>query len=234
MYLQALKFWLAAEFPYPTPEQFERSNPKCYKDAFRKPVQEILDAWELEMERPSCLMCNRTVWSQYKHRCTCKFMIGMAACGAVVTASEPRGGSCDDVLLAQCTGVIDRLYANFCSLLDKGFMMQAEMAEKKHDCVTPTHRWNGQVSFTLDESKVNDKVAIFRVPIENQIKSVREFKILHKVVKVRLYYLLPLPYLCRSPTAILLVPSSSFARSCPTTKDPFGERGQVLSPRDAP
>ena len=34
--------------------------------------------------------------------------------------------------------------------------------------------WNGQVSFTLDESKVNDKVAIFRVPIENQIKSVRE------------------------------------------------------------
>lgn len=63
-------------------------------------------------------------------------------------------------------------------------MMQLQMAKSGHECLTPNHRWVGQVSFTIDETVQNIKVARHRVLIENAIKSVKEYKKIGQVIKV--------------------------------------------------
>lgn len=121
VYLQALKFYLASEFPYPTRQQFiDCCPPDMKRELGGRTPQEILDGMETEIEKASCLLAQRTLWSRYKHKPTCKFLLGISASGCVVTASEPRGGSCDDVTLTTACGALDRLYKDLCSLLDKG------------------------------------------------------------------------------------------------------------------
>ena len=77
-----------------------------------------------------------------------------------------------------------RLYEGMTGLMDKGFMMQAEMASVVHECLTPMKKWPKQWSFTVDDLAWNTRIGRLRVLIENAFKRAQEWKILHKIVKV--------------------------------------------------
>ena len=78
-------------------------------------------------------MARRTVWSDYKHRTTNKFLGACSPCGACVYASTNYGGKCDDRTLTNACGLMDTIYDGHTTLADKGFMMHAEFAAKKHE-----------------------------------------------------------------------------------------------------
>lgn len=65
-------------------------------------------------------MNRRTVWSDYKHRTTNKFLGACSPCGACVFASTNYGGKCDDRTLTTATGLLDTVFKGWTTLADKG------------------------------------------------------------------------------------------------------------------
>ena len=94
-------------------------------------VQRIVDAHEQEMEAPSSMPAYRTVFSDYKHRCTGKFYGACTPAGAVAESEAPPimvPGSCPDDALTRLVGALDNALKFMTTLADKGFMMQNECA----------------------------------------------------------------------------------------------------------
>lgn len=136
------------------------------------------------MEVPSDPICRRSTWSSYKHRQTCKFLGGCTPCGACVTAGEPRGGCCSDRDLVLCSGMLDRLNPSWTTLADKGFMMHADFAENLHELLTPPKAHNNQLSFTVDETMITNKIARERALVERVFRRAQEWGILHTTIKI--------------------------------------------------
>ena len=185
VYLQALKCVLASEFPYPSEEMIRMATPPAFQKHFPgRTIQEIIDAHEQEMEVPSCLVARRSTWSSYKHRNTAKFLGGCTPCGAMVTASEPRGGSCVDRGLTRCSGLLYRLYKGCSTLADKGFLMHADFAEFLHELITPCKAYNKQATFTVDETLITTQVARDRALVERVFRRGQEWKYLHRRIPI--------------------------------------------------
>ena len=154
---------------------------------------------------------------QTHHTYTAKFRGGIAACGAFVTCSEPRGGACDDVTLAMASGIVKRLYEGITSLMDKGFMMQAEMASVLHECLTPMKKWPKQWSFTVDDLAWNVRVGRLRILIENAFKRAQEWKILCSAASLPACC----PQSCLARITLLPCPAPYYpCPSCPALSSP--------------
>jgi hypothetical protein len=185
IYISFLKIFLEAEFPLPTEEQLMNSCPESFKAAFpTRKIQYIIDAHEQQCEEPSNLMARRTVWSDYKHRTTNKFLGACSPCGACVYASTNYGGKCDDRTLTNACGLMDTIYDGHTTLADKGFMMHVEFAAKKHELLTPTHATTNVPTYSVDESKWTNAIGKTRIHIERMFRRAQEWKILHTTIKV--------------------------------------------------
>ena len=128
MYVSFLREWLEVEFPPPTEAQILAAMPASFKAAFPdRNVQLIIDAHEQQCEEPSNLVCRRSVWSDYKHRTTNKFLGACTPAGACVFVSDNYGGKTDDKTLTLASGLMELLFPGWVTLADKGFMMHAEV-----------------------------------------------------------------------------------------------------------
>jgi hypothetical protein len=117
VYVSFLRVWLESEFPAPTKEQIERATPESFRKAFPgRKIQMIIDAHEQQCEEPSNLTCRRTVWSDYKHRTTNKFLGACSPCGACTFASTNYGGKCDDRTLTISSGLMDTAFEGWTTL----------------------------------------------------------------------------------------------------------------------
>ena len=185
VYLQALKSVLASEFPYPSLEMIKNATPEAFKKHFPgRTIQEIIDAHEQEMQVPSCLVAQRSTWSKYKHRQTAKFLGGCTPCGAMVSACEPRGGSCNDRKLTQVSGILSRLHRGCSTLADKGFLMHSDFADALHELITPCKAYNKQATFTIDETIITTTVARDRALVERVFRRGQEWKYLHRTIPI--------------------------------------------------
>ena len=185
LYVSFLREWLQAEFPQPTEEQIKRATPVSFKKAFPgRNVQFIIDAHEQQCEEPSNLKCRRTLWSDYKHRTTNKFLGACTPCGACVFASSNYGGKCDDKTLTISSGFMDLLFEGWTTLADKGFMMHAEFAALNHELHTPSHAIAGVPTYSFDESRWTNAIGKTRIHIERMFRRAQEWKILHSIIKV--------------------------------------------------
>lgn len=185
VYVSFLRRWLEVQFPMPTEAQLHNSMPASFKKEYgSQKVQLIIDAHEQQCEEPSNLMARRTVWSDYKHRCTNKFLGACSPCGACVFASTNYGGKCDDVTLTEVTGLMDNLLPDWITLADKGFMMHAQFAEHGHILHVPSHAQTNVPTYTRDEMRWTNKIGKTRIHVERMFKRAQEFKILHRTIKI--------------------------------------------------
>lgn len=185
IYISFLRVWLEAEFPQPTADQIKRATPESFRKAFPSTnVQYIIDAHEQQCEEPTDLKCRRTVWSDYKHRTTNKFLGVCTPCGACVFASSNYGGKCDDKTLTLASGFMDLLLNGWTTLADKGFMMHAEFASAGHQLITPTHAVAGVPTYSYDESRWTNAIGKTRIHIERMFRRAQEWKILHGIIKI--------------------------------------------------
>jgi hypothetical protein len=185
LYISFLRVWLESEFPLPTEQQLRDACPESFKVAFpTRNIQYIIDAHEQQCEEPSNLMARRTVWSDYKHRTTNKFLGACTPCGACVHASTNYGGKCDDRTLTNASGLMDTVYQGWTTLADKGFMMHAEFASQKHELLCPTHATANVPTYSVDESKWTNAIGKTRIHIERMFRRAQEWKILHRTIKI--------------------------------------------------
>jgi len=133
---------------------------------------------------PSDLTCYRSGFSQYKHGTTAKYLGSIAASGAVLDTSEPRGGCCSDKELTVACGILDRSLEGMTTLADKGFMMHEQFTDVMHELLTPPKKRRGAATFNVGEMDMTHVIAGPRVHVERAFRRVQEWKCLHKRVKL--------------------------------------------------
>jgi len=84
---------------FPTRDQIQRDMPKCFESYSSTRV--ILDATEVEIEKPSSLYSQSATWSAYKNCNTFKALIGIAQAGYITFVTPLYCGNISDQNIEQ-------------------------------------------------------------------------------------------------------------------------------------
>ena len=184
--------------PDPTKEQIERSCPAFVKEQFDDPgMAYFLDASEIEMQVADDKQAQKSCWSEYKHRCTVKFLGALTSGGCLVWVSKGYPGSIGDNAITEISGFLDILHPGMSVCADKGFMVFYLLAKRGCRLVVPPKRRKGQVQQSTEEVEDTRKVANIRIHVERAFRQVKIFRYLQNVVKISAIDLItPIFYVC--------------------------------------
>ena len=137
-------------------------------------VRAIIDAFEIEIQKPSN-SCNQALtWSEYKKANTLKYLVSCSPDGFINFISLGYGGRISDTHLykiskleEKCTVMADRGFKHINTLL---FVKQCRL-------VRPPSKAANQ-KLTKNESKDTKRVASLRIHIERVIVRLREYELL--------------------------------------------------------
>ena len=90
---------------WPSRLDIRRNLPDIFRKYFPNCVC-IIDCTELFIETPSSLDVQAVMWSEYKHHCTVKLLIGITPNGAISYLSEPYSGRCSDRYIVEDCGFL--------------------------------------------------------------------------------------------------------------------------------
>ncbi|XP_071576229.1 uncharacterized protein [Temnothorax nylanderi] len=141
-------------------------------------VRSIIDAFEIQIEKPSNPVHQALTWSEYKKCNTIKYLISCSPDGKINFISKGYGGRISDCVLFEMCGIMDELPKNCAVMADRGFK-QIETVLSKKNCrlVRPP-----SVSSNVKPSKLQvletKRIASLRIHIERVIRRIREFKML--------------------------------------------------------
>ena len=155
------------------PEIFRKHFPKCVC---------IIDCTEVFIETPS-LNIQAAMWSEYKHHCTVKLLIGITPNGAISYVSESYGGRCSDRCIVQDSGFLDKLRPGDQLMTDKGFNISDLLAYRQCSLSMPPFAKNG-VQMSEKHIKKTSRVANARIYVENAIGRIKQFRILKMEIPV--------------------------------------------------
>ena len=99
------------------PHTFRTKYPKTYA---------IIDGSEIFLQMPSDLHMQSSMWSQYKHHHTAKFLIACTSNGAICYVSPVFVGSISDVELTRVSGFLTKLKnkRGIAIMADRGFTIR--------------------------------------------------------------------------------------------------------------
>lgn len=109
---------------WPSRNQIRKTQPSCFQQYYRK-VRCIIDCSEIFIETPSSLEVQAACWSDYKHHCTFKFLIGTTPNGLISFISDCYGGRASDKFI-----VID---SRFTRMLEPFDQVRADRGFKIRD-----------------------------------------------------------------------------------------------------
>lgn len=156
------------------PEIFKKHFPKCVC---------IIDCTEVFIETPSSLNVQAAMWSEYKHHCTVKLLIGITPNGAISYLSESYGGRCSDRYIVQDSSFLDQLRPGDQLMADKGFNISDLLAYRQCSLSLPPFAKNG-VQMSQQNVKKTSRVANARIYVENAIGRMKQFRILKMEIPV--------------------------------------------------
>ncbi|KAJ8670104.1 hypothetical protein QAD02_001363 [Eretmocerus hayati] len=163
---------------YPVPRNSVKKNlPLPFRANFSN-VYVIIDAFEIEIQKPCDPLFQALTWSEYKKCNTIKYIIAVTPDGTIVFISEGYGGRISDVLLFEICGIVNKIPENSGVMADRGFKgIDAILNEKKCQLIRPP-----SVSTSTKPSKqevmLTKQIASLRIHVERVIRRVREYKIL--------------------------------------------------------
>lgn len=159
----------------------EASVMKALPIAFRanySKVYTMIDAFEIEIQKPSNPLFQALTWSEYKKCNTLKFLIACNPDGMINFISDGYGGRISDVLLFEICGIMDILPANCRILADRGFKQLEEILRQKGIILQRPPSVSASSIPTKEEVRLTKQVASLRIHIERVIKRMREYKML--------------------------------------------------------
>lgn len=145
----------------------------------------ILDCTEVytSVSRTS-MTAQKLTYSSYKHRNTCKGLVGVAPNGVVTYVSPLYPGSTSDKKIVKDCGILDQLEAGDLVLADKGFLIRDIMPAGVSINIPP---FLTTPQFTLEQVKQTECIAKARIHVERAIRRMKIYNILNFIP----YTLLP-------------------------------------------
>ena len=124
----------------PSDEAHKALLPKSFQTPQYNKVQNIIDCTEVFTETPKNKQIQSTLWSNYKHHHTCKFLVSIAPNGFINFASKGYGGRASDRQIVECSGFLNEIWAGEKVMADKGFNISDLLALKHAEIVIPPGR----------------------------------------------------------------------------------------------
>ncbi|XP_043484807.1 uncharacterized protein LOC122512803 [Leptopilina heterotoma] len=161
----------------PNPTLIKKNLPIPFRASYNQ-VCIIVDAFEIEIEKPSDPIQQSLTWSDYKKCNTLKYLIGCTPDGFVSFMSPGYGGRTSDIEIFKESGIMDIIPEKCGVMADRGFkQIQTILNTKKCKLVRPP-----SVSASVKSSKSDvlktKSVASLRIHVERVIRRVREYKML--------------------------------------------------------
>ena len=126
-WVKLMKCELSWLIKWPSKEQTKKVLPKCFEKYYSK-VRCIIDCSEVFIETPSSLELQAICWSDYKHHCTFKFLIGITPNGLISFVSDCYGGRASDKFIVMDSRFMNHLESFDQVMADRGFKIRDDLA----------------------------------------------------------------------------------------------------------
>ena len=160
---------------WPSQEQLKRYYPECFR-RYGDNVCAIIDASEVQTERPSMTSANSVLYSNYKQRHTFKVLVACTPGGSISFISEAAGGDMSDVEMVRRSGILEKLKNGDKVLADKGFTNIDDFLMKEVELIIPEFKRKDE-QFSLSQNIYNADVSNARIHVERVIGRWKNFKI---------------------------------------------------------
>lgn len=138
----------------------------------------IIDAFEIEIEKPSDPYKQSLTFSSYKGTNTMKFLVGVTPDCVGSFVSKGIGGRASDKMLVNWSGFAEKLRPNMKIMADRGFKHIVDLLQScQCELVRPPSVSQGQI-LSKDQANLAKDVASLRVHVERFIRRIREFRFL--------------------------------------------------------
>nr|XP_029733097.1 uncharacterized protein LOC109428591 [Aedes albopictus] len=160
----------------PSQQEIKKNIPHCFKGKFEK-VRCILDCTEMSIASPNCLNCRIACYSNYKHKRTVKFLLGVTPAGLISFCSRGYSGKSSDKYIFIKENFIDKLEKHHDEIMvDKGFAIEKECAENGIRLHIPPFLREDRLR--AEDAILNESIAKARVHVERAIERVKRFGVL--------------------------------------------------------
>ena len=162
---------------WPSLREIKMTLPIAFRRNFRK-VQAIIDAFEIEIQKPTDPVLQALTWSDYKKCNTLKYLVVSLPNGQIIFISDGYGGRISDIELTTRSDFLAKLPEGAHVLTDIGFKgVESLLREQGCKLVRPPSLRSGTKMSKSDVRKTK-QVASIRIHIERAIRRVREFYML--------------------------------------------------------
>jgi hypothetical protein len=162
---------------WPSREMIQARMPKSFQDDFPN-CRVIIDATEIECEKPTAVKSQILMYSNYKSTFTVKCLVGIAPSCEVTFLSKCYGGRTTDGQIVSESGFVKLLEPGDQVLADKGFPRIITDVENQGAFIVMPPFKRGQNQFSTDENVEGYKCARVRIHVERVIGRMKTFQIL--------------------------------------------------------
>ena len=150
----------------------------------KEEVRCIIDCSEVFIETPSSLEVQAACWSDYKHHCTFKFLIGITPNGLISFISECYGGRASDKFIVTDSKFLRMLEPFDQVMADRGFKIRDDLAMYQASLAIPPSAAKDQQMLGDDVAETS-KIANVRIYVEQAIGRLKYFNMLSSVMPVK-------------------------------------------------
>lgn len=112
---------------WPDRIQVLRNMPDHFRKYYNK-CRVVIDCTEFYIETPSSLEMQSLCWSEYKHHCTIKLLVGITPNGSFSFISDTYGGRASDKFIIEDSGFLKVLQPGDQVMTDRGFQIEDVLA----------------------------------------------------------------------------------------------------------
>lgn len=142
----------------------------------------IYDCTEFFIEKPSGLEAQAVTWSEYKHHCTIKSLIGVSPTGMTTYVSRAWGGRASDRHIVKNENILESIPEGMAVMADKGFEVEDLAPSGIEIIIPPKVSSKGQMS-DFEFFKTVD-IAEPRIVVEMKMEQAKNYQILQSVIPI--------------------------------------------------
>ncbi len=168
---------------WPSQEQIQRTMPDSMKVKFPK-LEWIIDAFEIQTQRPASLMLQSQSYSSYKSRNTVKGLIACTPSGQVGFISQLYTGNISDRELVVRSGFLNMSHNKGAVwLVDKGFQIQ-DLADPLGVVVNMPAFVGNKEQLSAQEVFQTQSIASERIHVERIINKIKKFHLCDRPIQM--------------------------------------------------
>ena len=166
---------LSSQIVWPEREREDlwRTMPKCFQYSFKNNTTDIIDCFEIFIDRPSNLLARAQTFSNYKHHNTVKVLLGITPQGSISFVLKTWGGRTSDKHLTENCGFLELLSPGDLVLADRGFTISDSVSYHRAELAIPAFTRKKDQLDPMDLETTRG-IANVRIHVERVIGSLRQ------------------------------------------------------------